>query len=101
MVWCLYSKSNPLKGKIRKAVNALKDHISETYNVIAKEYIQIDLPSFAKGYFGTDVVGIPTMVIEQQQGKGKTWATIPNNNKTQICEYATQIHAYVLAQLQE
>lgn len=101
-VWCLYSKSNPLKGKIRKAIDALKTHISQIYNVDAKEYVQIDLASFAKGYFGTDVVGIPTMVIEQQQGDNtKTFATVPNNNPTQIHEYATQIHAYVIAQLQD
>lgn len=101
-VWCLYSSTNPLISKIRNGINALKSYLSNKYEITATEYIQIDLDSFIKGYFGTNCVGIPTMVIEQQQGSNTTgYATVPNNNPSQITEYATQIHAYIIAQLQK
>jgi hypothetical protein len=101
-VWCLYSSTNPNIPKIRKGIDALKSYISDKYEIDATEYIQVDLDSFIKGYFGTNCVGIPTMVIEQQQGNNTTgYATVPNNNPIQITEYATQIHAYIIAQLQK
>lgn len=98
-VWCLYTSSNPNVNKIQNAIEALSMHIQSTYGKTAKTYTQIDADSFIKGKFGTDVCGIPTMTIEQSSSTETAFKSVPNNCAEAITEYATQIHAYLMAQL--
>lgn len=100
-VWCYYISNNPSATKIRTAINALKAHISKTYSVTAKEHTTMpDTDPAMNEKFWTDVAGVPMMVIEQAQGRDTVYQTVPNNSSVAICEYATQIHAYIMAQIQ-
>lgn len=98
-VWYLYVSANPLSSKIETAADALMSHIATTYNVTAKRYAQIDHQNNIKHRYSTNVMGIPCLTIEQACGTDTVYATRPNNCPTAIQEYATQIHAYVVAQL--
>ena len=99
-VWSIYTSSNPNVSKIRTAISSLLNHIATTYNVTAKEFSAVDIQNAIKQKYGTDVLGIPTMTIEQAHGTDTVYTTVPNNSAIAIQEYATQIHAFVVAQLQ-
>lgn len=99
-VWYLYVSGSPLATRIEAAADALMNHISTTYNVTAKRWSQVDHQNNIKHRYGTYVLGIPTLTIEQACGDDTVYPTRPNNCPTAITEYATQIHAYVVAQLQ-
>lgn len=98
-IWCYYSSSNPNVAKIKNAISALKVHITDTYGVQGTAKETIDHEGFIKGFYGTDVAGIPTMTLEQCQANGTAFTTVPNNNPVAIVEYATQLHAFIMAQL--
>lgn len=100
-VWVYFNANNPLAEKVNTAINALASHISTTYGVTAK--IHTTAPSTDPGLnrsFLTDVAGIPFINPEQVQYADSAYQTVPNNSAIAIQEYATQIHAYVVAQLQ-
>lgn len=99
-VWSYYLNTNPLYSKIRNAVNALKDHISTAYSVTATEFNTNPAKDPALNEkFWTHMAGVPMMTIEQAQYSDTSYATVPNNCSIAIQEYATQIHAYIIAQL--
>lgn len=101
-VWSYFLENNPNFTKIHRAINALKSHISETYSVTATEYNTLPAQTadpYMNGKFWTNTVGVPFMTIEQAQGNDTSYPTVPNNCPTAIIEYATQIHAYIIAQL--
>jgi predicted deacylase len=101
-VWLYFNSNNPNASKVNNAINALARHISSTYGVTAK--IHTTAPSTDPGLnrnFFTDVAGIPFINPEQAQDADTAYRTVPNNSAIAIQEYATQIHAYVIAQLKE
>lgn len=99
-VWIYYSASNPLKTQILAARDALVTHLSSKYNVTATHKDVIDIADVSNHRYSNKVVGIPMMTIEQCQYSDTIYQTVPNNSATAITEYATQIHAFVMAQLQ-
>ena len=100
-VWSYYLSNSPMYANIRKAVTALKNHISTAYGVVAKEYsTNPSTDPKLNELFWTDVAGVPMMTIEQAHGSDTAYKTVPNNSAIAIQEYATQIHAYIVAQLQ-
>lgn len=101
-VWLYFNSNNPNASKVNNAINALARHISSTYGVTAKIYTTAPStdPGLNRNFF-TDVAGIPFINPEQAQGSDTSYQTVPNNSAAAIREYATQIHAYVIAQLKE
>lgn len=99
-VWCIYiADSNILSTKIQSAATALGGYIQTKYNVTPKYKIDTDNPNSIKQKYGDQIVGIPTMTIEQATGNDTLMTTLPNNCKPAIQYYATQIHAYVMSLL--
>lgn len=100
-VWSYYLDSNPNYNKIRNACTALKTHISETYGVTATEHhTNPSTDPALNEKFWSNMAGIPMIAIEQCHYSDTSYQTVPNNSAAAICEYATQIHAYIIAQLQ-
>lgn len=99
-VWCIYLTDNPLAAKISAAATALGNRIATKYNVTTKMHVVTDTPDVINQRYSLKVVGIPYMTIEQAQGSDTVYPTAINNNPTAITEYATQIHAYIMSQLQ-
>lgn len=100
-VWCIYvAESNLLANRIQTAATAIGGYIQSTYSRTPKYYIVTDSPNSIKSMYGDQVIGIPTMVIEQATGNDTLMTTMPNNSKPAIQYYALQIHAYVVSLLQ-
>ena len=99
-VWIYYSASHPLKTQILAARDALVSYLSDKYHVTATHKDVIDIADVSNHRYSNKVVGIPMMTIEQCQHSNTIYQTVPNNSAVAITEYATQIHAFVLAQLQ-
>lgn len=99
-VWTVSLSANPLRTKIIIAQNALMTHLQTTYNKTPKKRDAVDTSDVINQRFFVNVVGVPSLTIEQPQYSDTVYATVPNNCSTAIVEYATQIHAYVVAQLQ-
>ena len=99
-VWCIYLSDNPLSQRIFTAANALGDRIATKYGVTPQMHIVTDTPDVINQRYSLRVVGIPYMTIEQAQGDDTVYTTAPNNSPIAITEYATQIHAFVISQLQ-
>ena len=99
-VWCIYvADSNILQTKIQSAATAIGGYIQSTYNTTPKYHIVTDSPNSIKSMYGDEIIGVPTMVIEQATGNDTLMTTIPNNSKPAIQYYALQIHAYVVSLL--
>lgn len=99
-VWCIYvADSNILANKIQSAATAIGGYIQQTYSSTPKYDIDTDNPNSIKSMYGDQVIGIPTMVIEQATGSDTKMTTIPNNSAPAIQYYALQIHAYVVSLL--
>lgn len=99
-VWYIYTSSNPNTAKITRAANAMAAHIQTEYNKTPTIKAGADIQNAIKQRYGTDVVGVPTMTIEQANHSATAYQTVPNNCPTAIKEYATQIHAFIISQLQ-
>ena len=99
-VWCIYLTANPLANKIVAAANALGDRISQKYSVTAKMHVVTDTTDIINQKYSLRVCGVPYMTIEQAHGNDTVYTTVPNNSAVAITEYATQIHAFVISQLQ-
>ena len=99
-VWCIYLSDNPLAQQILTAANALGDRITQKYNTQAQMHIVLDTPDVINQRYSLKVIGIPQVTIEQAQGSDTIFTTVPNNSSISITEYATQIHAYLISQLQ-
>lgn len=99
-VWCYYLATNPKAKKIENAINELVTYISNKYGVVGKSFTtNPNTDPKLNELFWTEVVGIPMMTIEQCHGNDTVYQTVPNNSSVAITEYATQIHAYLMAQL--
>ena len=97
--WILYQSTNPNISKITKAVKELENRMKNKYGITNPTTLkEIDKDTSIKIAFSNDVVGIPQMVIEQS-GNNRVFNTEINNTPIKITEYATTIHAYVVAQL--
>lgn len=99
-VWYIYISDNVNVSKLTRAATAMGSHIQSTYGKTPKINAVIDAENSIKQRYGGAVVGIPTITIEQPQNADSAYSTVPNNCKTAIKEYATQIHAFVVSQLQ-
>ncbi|MBR3237420.1 MAG: DUF2817 domain-containing protein [Oscillospiraceae bacterium] len=100
-VWCVFvGESNILQARIRAAAQALGGHLQSVYSVTPRYNIVTDANTSIKSMYGDQVVGIPTMVIEQAQYSDTVYQTVPNNCPAAIKEYATMVHAYIVSQLQ-
>lgn len=98
-VWYIAISDNVNLTKIQSAASALMTHLQTTYGQTPKLNAVIDAESSIKQRYGDSVIGIPTITTEQPQYSDTVYQTVPNNCSTAIVEYATQIHAYVVAQL--
>lgn len=99
-VWCIYvGSSNILADKIQSATTAIGGYIQSTYGSSPKYNVVTDSPNSIKSMYGDQIVGIPTMVIEQATGSDTKMTTVPNNSAPAIQYYALQIHAYVVSLL--
>lgn len=98
-VWIIYLSEHPLASNIIAGANALGDRITTKYQTV-KMHLAADTPDVINHRYFLHVNGVPCMTIEQAHGNDTVYATIPNNNPTAITEYATQIHAFIMAQLQ-
>ena len=98
-VWCIYVAGNVLANKIQNAATAIGGYIQSTYSRTPKYNVVTDSPNSIKSMYGDQVVGVPTMVIEQATGTDTLMTTMPNNSKPAIQYYALQIHAYIVSQL--
>ena len=99
-VWCIYLTANPLANKIVAAANALGTRIAQKYSVTTKMHVVTDTTDIINQKYSLNVVGVPYMTIEQAQGNDTVYTTVPNNSAVAITEYATQIHAFLISQLQ-
>lgn len=99
-VWYVAISDNVNLAKIQNAASALMTHLQTTYGSTPKLHAVIDAESSIKQRYGDSVIGIPTITTEQPQANDTVYTTVPNNCPTAIVEYATQIHAYIVAQLQ-
>lgn len=99
-VWCIYLSENPLADRIVAGANALGDRITQKYKKTAKMHVVTDTTDIINQKYSLRVVGVPYMTIEQVQGSDTVYTTVPNNCPVAITEYATQIHAFLMAQLQ-
>lgn len=99
-VWTISLSANPLRSKITAAQSEIMSHIQTTYSVTPKKRDAVDTTDVINQKYFVKVVGVPSMTIEQPQYSDTSYTTVPNNNKTAIKEYATMIHAYIVAQLQ-
>lgn len=100
-IWYIYVSGNVNGSKLSNAATALTTHIQSTYGNTPKVNAVVDAQNSIKQRYGTAVIGIPTITIEQPQHADSAYQTVPNNCKTAIKEYATQIHAFVMAQLKQ
>lgn len=100
-VWYIYMSDNVNAAKLTRAGVAMSNHIQAVYGKTPKINAVIDAQNSIKQRYGDSVIGIPTITIEQPQYSDTAYATVPNNCKTAIKEYATQIHAFVVSQLQD
>lgn len=100
-VWIYYLSNNPLLSKILAAYNALISYYQSTYGSSTGTKT-IDDETMIDGRYYQNVLGMPKITIEQTgPGNRTSWGmTNQNNNPAAIKEYARQIHAFVLAQLQ-
>lgn len=92
--WIMYQSTNPLIPKIKRAINALSRRIARVYDKTPTILEEVDKDTSLKISYGTDVIGIPTLVIEQAD-LGVPWWSEYYNSKAYITEYATTVHAYV------
>ena len=92
--WVQYQSTNPLISKIKRAINALSRRIERVYDKTPTVLEEVDKDTALKISYGTDVVGIPTLVIEQAD-LGVPWWSEYYNSAAYITEYATTVHAYV------
>jgi hypothetical protein len=99
-VWYVVISDNVNLTKIQSAASALMTHLQTTYNKTPKLHAVVDADSSIRQRYSDAVIGLPTMTIEQPQYSDTVYATVPNNCPTAIIEYATNIHAYIVAQLQ-
>ena len=99
-VWCIYLSDNPLAQQILTAASALGDRLAEVYDVQPQMHTVADTPDVINQRYSLKVVGIPCVTIEQAQGSDTIYTTVPNNSSVSITEYATQVHAYLISQLQ-
>lgn len=99
-VWFQTLSSNRNLSRLRSAAEQLSAYLQNKYHATPKTNIVVDSESSIRAKFITTVVDIPTMTIEQAQSSDTIYQTVPNNCKTAISEYATNIHAYIMAQLQ-
>lgn len=99
-VWIIYLSEHPLANNIIAGANALGNRITTKYQTV-KMHLVADTPDVINHRYFLQVNGVPCMTIEQAQGNDTVYPTVPNNNPTAITEYATQIHAFVMAQLQK
>lgn len=92
--WVVYQSTNPLIPKIKRAINALSRRIERVYDKIPTVLEEVDKDTSLKVSYGNDVVGIPTLAIEQAD-LGVPWWSEYYNSAAYITEYATTVHAYV------
>lgn len=100
-VWIYYASDHPIINGITSGRDALLSYISNKYHTTATVKESIDHPDVTNHRYFNTVIGVPTMTIEQPQGSDTLWTTVPNNSDIAIQEYATHIHAFVMAQLKE
>lgn len=99
-IWYIYTSDNVNASKLTRAATAMGGHIQTTYSKTPKIDAVIDAQNSIKQRYGTAVIGVPTITIEQPNAGDTAYPTVPNNCPTAIKEYATQIHAFVVSQLQ-
>ena len=100
-IWYYVNSTNANLLKIRNAANILIGRLQSVYGGNPTIQEELNHSDSIKTQFFDEVVGMPTLVLEQATYTDTVYQTEPNNCKTAICEYATNIHAFVMAQLKD